>query len=101
MAVCSGDEGVTVVEFSGWGPGACLVIPERVVGSCVKRSGVPLLGSESELQEVVVVIDPNVLDGAGTLVRAGLRICGFDLVTDLDLADRFGLAFGHEDWSVR
>jgi hypothetical protein len=92
VAIGGGVEGIAVVEFPGWDPGVGGVVPEGVVGGGVEGGGVAVLGADGEIEEVVVVVDPYVLDGAGALVFASLGVGGLDLVADLDLTDGFGFA---------
>lgn len=63
-------EGVFGAEFTGWLPGVGGVVPEGVVGGGVEGCGVAVPVADGDVEEVRVVVDPDVLNGATALVLA-------------------------------
>jgi hypothetical protein len=56
-----------------------------VIGGGVEGCGVAALVADGDVEQVLVVVGPDVLDGAGTAVLPRLEVGRLGLVTDLDL----------------
>lgn len=87
LAVGAG-EFVARLEVVGADPGVGGGVPEGVVGRGVEGGRVSSACVDGDVEEVVVVVDPDVLDGASAAVFAGGGVGGLYFVADLDLADR-------------
>jgi hypothetical protein len=101
VGVLGGFEVVTEGQVAGGDPLVDAVVPERVVVRGVDHGGVSGFGLDSEVEEIVVVVDMGGGDGAWALVLAGDGVSRFDRVARLEVAYGFGLTAIHENGRVR
>lgn len=85
-------QGVADREAAGRDPGVGGVVPEGMIRRRMEGGGLANGAPDGDVEKVVVVVDPLVLDFAAADVLAGRWIGGFDHVAGFDIDD--GLTVG-------
>jgi len=98
VLVAGAVELVAGFEFAGGGPGVGGVVPEGVVAGGVDDGGVAVAGGDGHVEEVGVMVDPDVLNRSAAFFLTRIGVCGLDFVARLQLSDGCSLAIGQKNW---